>query len=104
MSEAKKLSPSDPVDKVTRDKLDDLGGARLDIAEQLLDMDMKRVQLLVSVQRLDEERNKLFERVLMERGLPPNTAVQIDVQTGIIKVLRPVKPEPEPKADPTPAS
>jgi hypothetical protein len=96
MSELGKVTPNDPVDELTRKKLDELGNVRLDIADRLLDMEMERIRLLVSVQRLDEERIKIFDKILMDRGLPPGTPVEVEAQTGALKILRPAKPEPKP--------
>jgi len=92
--ETKKLTPSDPVDPETRKKLEELGAARFDIAERLLEMEQDKVKLLVAANRVDEERGRLFEKVLMDRGLSPTTPVEIEAQTGNIRVLRPQAPQP----------
>lgn len=89
MSDEKKLTPQDPVDADTRKKLEELSAARYEFGERLLEIEQEKVKLLVAANRVDEERGRLFEKILMERGLSPTTPVEIEAQTGIIKVLRP---------------
>ncbi len=99
MSDEKKLTPSDPVDTETRKRLEELSAARYELGERLLEIEQEKVRLLVAANRVDEERSRLFEKVLMERGLPPNTPIEIEAQTGALKVLR--APPPAAEAAPT---
>lgn len=87
--EAKKLTANDPVEPDTRKRLEELAGARFDVAERLLDLEQEKVKLLVAANRLDEERNRVFEKILMDRGMAPTTPIEIEAQTGNIRVLRP---------------
>jgi hypothetical protein len=98
--ETNKLTPNDPVDAQTRKKLEELGAARYDVADKLLELEQEKVKILVAANRLDEERSRTFEKILMDRGLAPNTPVEIEAQTGNLRVLRPVGVPSEPKADP----
>lgn len=96
--EAKKLTPNDPVDAETRKKLEELGAARYDVADKMLELEQEKVKILVAANRIDEERNRIFEKILMDRGLAPTTPVEIEAQTGVIRVLRPaVNPEAKPQ-------
>ena len=90
----KKLTPNDPVDAATRKKLEELGAARYDVADKLLEMEQEKVKILVAANRLDEERNRIFEKILMERGLAPTTPIEIEAQTGNIRLLRPIVQPP----------
>lgn len=90
--ETKKLTPNDPVDAATRKKLEELGAARYDVADKLLELEQEKVKILVAANRIDEERNRIFEKILMDRGLPPTTPIEIEAQTGNIRLLRPVAP------------
>lgn len=92
--ESKKLTPNDPVDEATRRRLEEFTAARLDIGDKLLEIEQEKVKLLVAANRVDEERGRLFEKILMDRGLPPTTPVEIEAQTGIIRVLRQPAPQP----------
>lgn len=87
-TETKKLTPNDPVDAESRKKLEQLSAARFDIADKILELEQDKVKLLVAANRVDEERSRLFEKILMDRGLPPTTPIEIEAQTGILRVLR----------------
>ena len=58
--------------------------SRMSLGERLLDLEAEKVRLLAAVQRLDNEKTRVFEGILMERGLPPNSVVEIDAETGAI--------------------
>lgn len=98
MSDEKKLTPSDPVDPATRKRMEELAAARYEFGERLLEIEQEKVKLLVAANRVDEERGRLFEKVLMDRGLSPNTPIEIEAQTGNIRVLRPTPPVEAPPA------
>jgi hypothetical protein len=97
MAETKKLTPLDPVDTATLSDFNRLEGARYELAVQLLDLEQDKVRLLAASHKIDEQRKRTFERILMERGLPPDTQVQVDSTTGMLKVLTPPKPADPPK-------
>ncbi len=99
---ASKKTVRDPVDRATLDRLTDLHANRAQIAEQMLDIEQEKVRLMIVVRRLDDERNQIFARVLTERGLAPNTPIDLDPRTGQIELLRPEPPQPEVAVDPTP--
>ena len=98
--ESKKLNQNDPVDADSRKRLEDLAAARYELGEKLLDLEQERVKILVTTNRIEEERGRLFEKILMERGLHPTTPVEIDAQSGVIRLLRPQATPPEPQASP----
>ncbi len=91
-NEPKRLTSEDPLEPENLRKFAEYQMHRERLAVQLLDLETERVQVLFAARRLDEERNKLFEKVLIDRGLHPQTAVEIDPQTGVIQVVRPVAP------------
>jgi hypothetical protein len=96
--EIKKLSPDAPVDGEVLQRLQQVQHARLQVADRLLDLEMEKVRLLASAQRIDNEKTRIFEGILMERGLPPNSIVEVDAETGIItdprKRMAPPAPPP----------
>jgi len=85
-TETKRLSAEDPVDKATLDKLAELENARFQIGGQLLEIEQERVRLLAAAHQVDQQRQRLFEKVLLDRGLPPNAGVEINSSTGILKI------------------
>lgn len=85
--EKKRLTVDDPVDEETRGRFSSLQDARLRTGDRLLDLELEKVKLIRSASAIDNERQKLFERVLIERGLSPSQPVTIDSTTGQIKVI-----------------
>ncbi len=102
--ETTKLTPNDPVDLATRKRLEDLNATRYDVADKLLELEQEKVKVLVAANRIDEERNRIFEKILMDRGLAPTTPIEIEAQTGNIRLLRPIAAPPgaAPEAPETP--
>lgn len=93
----KKLTINDPVDPETLKQLAAVHDARTQLALQLLEMEEEKVRLLVAARPLREERAKLFEKILIDRGLPPSFQVDIDLTNGR---LYPLAPLPKTKAEP----
>lgn len=85
--ESKRLTPNDPIDVETLARISELESTRARLGLQLLDIEDDKVKILVSSRRIDEEKQRIFEKALMERGLPPNTPVEINANTGLIHVL-----------------
>ena len=82
-----KLTLTDPVDAETLRKFQQLQASRLQIADNILGLEQEKVKLLRAAQNIDAERQRMFEGVLLIRGLPPNYPVEIDAKTGNIKPL-----------------
>lgn len=80
----KRLTPADPVDKETLQRLGELQTARLQIADRLLDLEQEKVGLIVAARDVKREVDRTFEKILVDRGLPPSARVEIDGQTGRI--------------------
>ncbi len=94
MSESRKLTIQDPVDPETLSKFNSFASAEAEIAARLLENEKDKLQILRAAHHVDAERRKLFETLLISRGLAPNTEVWIDAKTGVIQVGS-EKPEPE---------
>jgi len=82
----KKLTVNDPVDAETLGRIGELTGARYDVGERMLELEQAKVSLLVTAKQIDDEKARLFNKVLLERGLPPNTRIELNSDTGEIKV------------------
>jgi len=85
--EHRRLTIDDPVDAESRARFVVIQESRLRVSERLMDLELERVKLIRSVSALDNERQKLFERILIERGLSPSQRVSIDAETGQIRAL-----------------
>jgi len=91
--EAKKLTLDDPVEPELLGKFGQLQQARMQCAERLLDLEQERVRVLRAAANVDAERQKLFEGLLLSRGLPPNFPVEIDGKTGKMNPIHGVTPD-----------
>jgi hypothetical protein len=85
----RQLTPDDPVSREGLESMRQLVEARMDVADRLLSMEQDKIALLAAAKRLDEQRQRLFEGILMERGIDPRTQVELDSSTGRIKVFFP---------------
>lgn len=88
MSEEKKLTMEDPVSLEVLTKLQDMASHRGRLCEQYVDLENEKVRLQVAIRQLDQERARVFERLLVERGLDPTATVEIDAATGKVTVIR----------------
>jgi hypothetical protein len=70
----------------------------LDVAERFLTLEQEKVKLLAAARRIDEEVQRVFEGLLLERGLSPDATVEIDGVTGSLKVLNSKEPPPQVQA------
>lgn len=104
MSEEKphRLTPSDPVPGAVLAQFEELSQARMRIAVNLLDLEQEKIRMLAAAKRVDEQKQRLFEHVLVERGLPPNTQVEID-RGGRIHLMQAQQAAQEPPAEAPPA-
>ena len=81
------LTLSDPVQADVLAKFSELDGARYELGLRLLELEQERVRVLAAAHQVDQQRQRLFEQVLIERGLQPGTPVSINDKTGEIKLL-----------------
>lgn len=96
MSEKAPLSLEDPVSKEVLQKFQEIESAQLALGKELLRLEKRRVFLLASSKRLDDEFDRLFGSLLIERGLDPTVPVELDAATGMLRATGP-EPEPEPE-------
>lgn len=93
----RKLTLEDPVDRETLDRMGELENARHQLGVQLLDIEQDRVRLLAAAHKIDEQQSRYYEQILLKRGLPGNTRVEVDANTGRITLMQaqkgPEKPE-----------
>lgn len=90
-SKPQKLTVNDPVTPEVLASFNQLEEARLSIASRLLQLEQTRVKLLAGAHQVDQQQQRLFEQVLVERGLSPASEVSIDSNTGVLQLVQ--KPE-----------
>lgn len=89
----KRLTLEDPVPPETFAALQQIQDAQVNIAMEMLHIEKRKVQLLAADKKLTDQNSRLFQAILVERGLPPTTVVELDARTG--KVLVKDKPAPD---------
>ncbi len=92
------LTVNDPVDFETMKQIEDLSGRWYDLGGQLLELEQRKVGLLVASKGIDQEKARIFNQILVSRGLPPNTPIEIEAETGKIVIVRQARaatPDPE---------
>lgn len=100
--EKRRLNPEDPVAKEHMTQLAQLREARLAIGQQLLDLEQRKIHLLAVAKRIDDQNQRLFDSLLVDRGLAPGTPIELNGETGKITVLN--KPAEEASEDEAPAA
>ncbi len=88
----KRLTMDDLVGKEALDKLSELENAEVNAALSLMALENEKVKLLAVSRRVEDERRRLFEKLLIERGLSPNVPATIDSTTGRMSLVRPHTP------------
>jgi hypothetical protein len=88
-TETRTLTVNDPVDQDTLDRFAQLDMSANQVCRRVGDMELERVRLVRALATLDSERSKLFEKILMDRGLAPTTVIHINPQTGEITMDSP---------------
>lgn len=98
----RQLTINDPVTPEDLQRLAEVQGRRLEIADALLDLEQEKVRLLVQARQIDEQKNQLFGKIVTDRGLPQGFPVEIDAKSGLVKPLV-QQAAPEPSAPQAPA-
>jgi hypothetical protein len=94
----KRLTLEDPAGKDVLDKLGELETLEVNASLQLLSIEQEKVRILAVGRRVLDERNRIFEKLLIDRGLAPSAPVSIDTATGKISLVKP--PQTSPQAPP----
>ncbi len=95
----RRLTINDPVSPETVQQLRQIQSAQADLGLELLRLEQRRIQVLAVAKKLDEQHQRVFQGILVERGLDPTTPVELDGTSGKISMKKP--PEaPEAEAQP----
>jgi hypothetical protein len=97
--EKRRLTPNDPIPPEQIKQFTELAEARATIANNLLQLEQDKIYLLASAKQIDEQHRRLFQAVLTERGMAPDTQVEVDGETGKLTVKTPDEPGETPKQD-----
>lgn len=77
------LTPEDPVDLETLAQFELMQQSKQELALVLVRIEQDKLEVLRSIARLDDQNRRLFESILVDRGLPPTTRdIEIDSKTG----------------------
>lgn len=93
----KKLTVEDPVDAETLARIRELHDAEMSLGKRLLDMEMEKISIMVSTKTIQHENQRIFERILFERGLPADLPVEISAESGKIIPLQALPSDPVPE-------
>lgn len=105
MSDEKRLTLNDPVSKEEREYLQQLDMAKTGFAQKLLALELEKVNLIAASRRIENQTEEVFQKILVNRGQPADLAVNIDIDTGVIKVQNPERqkaPAPPVEKETTP--
>ena len=90
-----------PVDAATLARFAHLDEADAQLCRRFVNLENEKIRILAALKRLEEERSTMFQTVLVDRGLSPDTSIEIDPETGVLSLEQPSKapnPEPDPAA------
>jgi hypothetical protein len=82
------LTIDSPVGKDVVDKLEEMERARLVLSDRNMQIDVEKLRILNAVQGIEREHRKIYEKILLDRGLDPTLRVTVD-ETGKIELADP---------------
>ncbi len=94
----KSLTKDDPLSTEALNQLNRLHSLYLQLASKLADLELEKIRVLAQIRTVAEEKDRFFERELVDRGLSPTTVVKIDEETGEITIVSPSGGTPPPPA------
>ncbi len=90
-----RLTVNDPVDKDTLGRFAELERVYDNACRELMELERHKVTLIATTSRVDAERTRMFEKVLIDRGLAPNTKIEIEGETGKLIIHQPPQAAPQ---------
>lgn len=98
----KRLTLEDPVSPEIIQSFRQIQEAQTNVAMEMMALEERKIQLLAGNKKLREQHERLFQAILVERGLPPVTPAELDGKTGKIVLKVPAQAPPPSEAKPTP--
>lgn len=92
----RRLTINDPVSQETVQQLRQIQSAQAEIGLELLRLEQRKIQVLAVAKKLDEQHQRVFQGILVERGLEPSTPVELDGVSGKITLKRAPDAEVQP--------
>lgn len=86
-TETKRMTIEDPIEPEILAKFSELENTRMRLGAQMIDIKSEEVRIMVAARRIDEEKQRLFEKVLVDRGLHPTTPIEINAETGRLSLM-----------------
>jgi hypothetical protein len=80
------LTVNDPVEKEVVQQLAEMERARMQLVDRNAYLDLEKDRTLGALRGLEAQHRKIYEKILLTRGLDPTTVVQID-EDGKIEVM-----------------
>jgi len=84
-----KLTINDPISPEVLKLLEKLSSSRQQVADNLLELELEKVNMLVAARSIDQKKAEIFSSELELRGLDPDTRVIVDGKTGAISLETP---------------
>ena len=101
MAEKKQLTANDPVSEEVFEQLVSLRDAKQQFATKLLDLEGEKIQILAAAKRIEQQTRRMFEQILVERGIAPDTIAFVDASTRKLVFKKPEEtPEQEAPEEP----
>ncbi len=91
----RRLTINDPVPGDVIQQFRQIREAQSDIGLNLLALERQKIALLAGAKKLDEQHSRMFQALLVERGVEPTTPAELDATTGKL-VLMKDRSAPEP--------
>lgn len=82
-----KKTVSDPVEQKTLSELRELDDSLTDLSRKLLEFEQEKIRLLSAAHQLEAQKQRIFEMILVERGLSPMAKVNINATTGVLELF-----------------
>lgn len=96
----RRLTINDPVSQETVQQLRQIQSAQADLGLELLRLEQRKIQLLAVAKKLDEQHLRVFQGILVERGVEPSTPAELDGVSGKITLKKAPDEEAQPAATP----
>ncbi len=93
----RRLTINDPVSQETVQQLRQIQSAQADLGLELLRLEQRKIQVLAVAKKLDEQHQRVFQAILVERGLEPSTPVELDGVSGKITLKKAPDAEVQPE-------
>lgn len=89
----------DPVSPDDLSRLAELDKTKTALALRLLDLENDKIRIMAASRRIEDEWGGLFRRFVEERGLDPQTRIEVNYKTGAVSVQTVEGPSPPPNEE-----